>query len=187
MSEKLDFTGKSWNEIQDHFGGEVPKKSLIWANLSGADLSEADLRGANLRGADLRGANLRGADLSEADLRGANLRGADLRGADLRGADLRGADLRWAEFNKEQVTNLLKALDIKIIDEVKNDSENVEIKCKFKRDELTSIRLKYNDIAEKLSVARLFSIALSNLETSEMYAIKAICSKDSIVEVCDEN
>jgi uncharacterized protein YjbI with pentapeptide repeats len=76
----------------------------------------ANLRGADLRWADLREADLLGADLREADLRGANLHEADLRVADLCEADLHWAGLRGAKINKNNIDELLKALNITVED-----------------------------------------------------------------------
>ena len=84
--------------------------SLSYAKLEGANLYKADLSYA-----DLRGANLYKADLYKANLRGAYLSGANLEGADLYKANLRGADLGSAKINKDQLDDLLKGLDVKII------------------------------------------------------------------------
>ncbi len=107
--------GSGWRILKhERRPGELDYAVLEGANLTGAQLSgahalSADFTDANLSGACLAGAKLVNAVLDGADLSGADLFGSDLSGASLRQAVLVGVNMDDANFDKADLTDVLKA------------------------------------------------------------------------------
>ena len=154
---------------------QLPKASLVQANLTGATLWEA-----NLVGADLWQANLTGVGLGKANMAGSLLMDANLKGADLLSANLAGGDLSRANLVGAYLwgANLKGAVLVEA-----NLAEAILVKANLEGANLLQANLQADNLREaNLAEANLREANLAGDDLVRASLIKAYLIDANLVE-----